>query len=106
MIKDLYPVNKYPFEVLLLKNNYKLNEETFKLFIHDKYCIHRIKRKKDNTNKYIPCNRKKVEGKDFCAKHLPSGISFSNKCIYNNCKKITKKDKFCWLRNFILKDIN
>lgn len=95
MIKDLYPVNKYPFEKLLLKNNYALNEETFKLFIHSKYCVHKIKQKKDSVDKYIPCNRKKVEGKELCAKHLPADVSFNNKCSYGNCKRITKKDKIC-----------
>lgn len=105
MIKDLYPVNKYPFEELLLKNNYVLNEETFKLFIYNKYCVHRIKTKKDNIDKYIPCIRKKVEGKEFCAKHLPADVSFSNKCSYNNCKRITKKDKICCIHKKYLNKI-
>lgn len=95
MLKDIYPVSKYPFEDLLLKNNYKLNEETFKIFICDKYCIHRIKTKGENSDEYIPCRRKKIEGKDFCGKHAPSDVSFKNKCIYSNCKRTTKKYKLC-----------
>lgn len=98
MLKDLYPVNKLPFENLLLNNNYELNEETFKIFIHDKYCIHVSKKKE-------LCRRKKIVGKDFCAKHLPSGISFSNKCIYSNCKKITKKKNICHIHEKIYKQI-
>lgn len=88
MIKDLYPISKYPLEELLRKNNYKLNEETYKIFIHDKYCIH-------ITKNGEPCIRRKLEGKDFCGKHSPSDVSFTNKCIYNKCKKITKKNPIC-----------
>lgn len=105
MIKDIYPVSKIPFEELLLKNNYKLNEETFKIFINDKYCIHRIKSKKGNSDEYIPCRRKKKEGQDFCGRHAPINVSFINKCIYNNCRKTTKKDKICFIHKKYLNKI-
>lgn len=76
MIKDLYPVNRYPFEDLLLKNNYSLeNNETWKYFIHNNYCIH-ISKKKEL------CRRKKVKGKDFCSKHCNKDEELINKCNY------------------------
>lgn len=88
MIQDIYPVKKYPFEELLLKNNYKLNKETYKMFIHEKYCIH-ISKKNEL------CRRKKIPGKNFCGRHAPNNVSFLNKCIYNNCKRTIKKNKLC-----------
>lgn len=98
MIKDLYPINKYPFEELLLKNNYKLNEETYKLFIHNKYCIH-------ITKNGEPCRRKKIPEKEYCGRHAPLGISFKNKCIWENCKKITNKNPVCCIHTKYLNKI-
>lgn len=97
MIKDIYPVSKIPFEELLLKNNYILNEETYKKFIHNNYCTHMEKKRK--TNNYEPCRRKKIKEKNVCARHLPVDISFNNKCAWEKCKKTTKKEILCCIHN-------
>ena len=94
MIKDLYPVNKYPFEELLINNNYKLDEETYKKYIHPKYCIH-ISKKKEI------CRRKKVEGKEYCCNHISKDERLKNKCNYKiknkYCLKTVKSNKLCHL---------
>lgn len=98
MIKDLYPVNKYPFEDLLLKNNYILNEETFKKYIHPIYCIHLSKKNE-------PCRRKKIKDEEYCYKHLKKDIKLINRCNYMKkngklCKKHVYNNKICHLHIF------
>lgn len=101
MIKDLYPVNKYPFEQFLIENNYSLNDNnTWKKFIHHNYCIHlERKRNKKNIDSeiYEPCRRKKIPGKEYCGRHAPKDEIIINKCNYNCCKKSTKLNKLCYI---------
>jgi hypothetical protein len=98
MIKDIYPVAKIPFEQLLLKNNYLLDNNTWNEFIHKNYCVHIIKRKiKKNDKNYTEelCKRKKILGKEYCGRHAPKEEIFINRCNYNNCKKKTKLNNLC-----------
>lgn len=93
MIKDLYPIHKQPFEELLLKNNYILNEETYKKYIHPMYCFHITK-----TNE--PCRRKKIQNEDFCINHIKKTIELINKCGYikkngKQCARTVINDNIC-----------
>lgn len=98
MLKDLYPINKYPFEKLLLKNNYELNEETYMIFIHNKYCYHVSKKNEI-------CKRRAIDGDSLCVLHSKKKILQKNKCNYilkncSPCQKnvLTNQSIFCHLR--------
>lgn len=67
MIKDLYPISKYPFEQFLIENNYSLEDNnTWKKFIHPNYCIHLEKKRK--ITKIIYMNL--AEGKKYKEKNI------------------------------------
>ena len=90
MRRDIYPVQKIPFEELLIKNNYLLEDDiTWKYFVHPIYCIHRCK-------KGEICRRKKILGKEYCGRHSPRDELLINRCNYNGCKRLTKENKLCY----------
>lgn len=92
---DLYPVLKQPFEELLLKNNYMLNEKTYKIYIHPKYCSH--------INKHNePCRRKKVNDENYCINHIRKQVDLINRCNYirkngKRCSKPVIDNNICHL---------
>lgn len=101
MIKDLYPISKYPLEQLLIENKYPLDDiNTWNKFMHSNYCIHLEKRRKNknmNEDIYEPCRRKKIQGKEYCSRHAPKDEILINKCNYNGCRKSTKLNKLCYI---------